>query len=293
MDASESGWMEYVNALKKFRPAQTVLEMEGSDIGSKRAVWREGTMKEKRSLHDHIIQNRLSQQSQQAALASQINASDDEPWTGESQKNRKKKKTSDFRDQEFFIDPFPKNMHREKGLSVKAGEELKGDVAMDVLGDESEELKHHCRTRRWDRKRKKFVHVNDLKDKNQLKASKRLLKNESGAFISADARAKKGLMVKQWSDKTKQRIPIAGEEEEVKPGARENQMEFWRRMRYRHRGAQQQTVDLPELKTKEQIHKERKRAGLSKKKSKQRKKRKNNRNVDNNARTRSRIVIRE
>jgi len=98
-------------------------------------------------------------------------------------------------------------------------------------------------------KEKKYVRA------STLEAKKKMIANESGVLVDAKAPLKVS-KYEQWSRKTKKKIPVVGEKEnaatvkEVLAGGR----------KYRHNQVQPSEEDAKlGLKTKEEIHKERKR----------------------------------
>jgi len=237
-----------------------VLEMGNADVGKgNKGINENDTMRKKREQHDIIIaKTKTQRETQQPTDSDQqmeemtIYPTTEEIESTEGTNNPKKRKRdggkkkerpTTFRDTEFFLSHFPKNQHKEEGLTVN------GDISLDLLPDEGETLAQRKNQLKWDRKKKKYVRA------STLDAKKKMIANESGVLVDAKAPLKVS-KYEQWSRKTKKKIPVVGEKEnaatvkEVLAGGR----------KYRHNQVQPSEEDAKlGLKTKEEIHKERKR----------------------------------
>ncbi|EHA97657.1 ATP-dependent RNA helicase DDX54 [Heterocephalus glaber] len=161
------------------------------------------------------------------------------------------------RDQEFYIPYRPKDFDSERGLSVGSAagafEQQVAGAVLDLMGDESQNLTRGQQQLKWDRKKKRFVGQAGQDDKKKIKT-------ESGRYISSSYRRD---LYQKW--KQKQKIDGRDSEEEG-PSDRGGPP---RRGGKRGRGqgaSQPRAPSTPtgrvrsELKTKQQILKQRRRA---------------------------------
>lgn len=162
------------------------------------------------------------------------------------------------RDQEFYVPYRPKDFDSERGLSVSgAGGAFEQQVAgavLDLMGDEAQNMSRGRQQLKWDRKKKRFVGQSGQEDKKKIKT-------ESGRFISSSYKRD---LYQKW--KQKQKIDDRDSEEEGPsnqrgPGPRRGGK------RGRSQGSSQpRASSVPagrmrsELKTKEQILKQRRQA---------------------------------
>ncbi|XP_054449931.1 ATP-dependent RNA helicase DDX54 isoform X2 [Pteronotus mesoamericanus] len=153
------------------------------------------------------------------------------------------------RDQDFYVPYRPKDFDSERGLSVGGDggtfEQQVAGAVLDLMGDEAQNLTRGQQQLKWDRKKKRFV--------GQTGQEKKKIKTESGHYISSSYKQD---LYKKW--KQKQKIDDRDSEEE---GASD------RRGPERRAGASQpRTPGTPtghvrsELKTKQQILKQRRKA---------------------------------
>ncbi|KAL6079659.1 ATP-dependent RNA helicase DDX54 [Balamuthia mandrillaris] len=287
-------------------------------------------MREKRSRHDAIIQKKQEQVKQsskqeQTFTEEQLDRHDAEvdeqdetqdlstdssgnPETKQKKKNKKKKNkqglgvksskhtpAQSFKDEEFFMSPFPQNQHKEDALSVNVGSEM-AEASLDLLADDKQDLMKQRSAMRWDRKKKKFVHASALAEKSK---SKKIMFNESGAAVGKNNKLNK---YKQWMEKTKARIPVAGEREGTFNAVQTDGPHLGKRFRHKATSASSSAGASSELKTKEQMLKERKRkAKIKEKQQGSRKKRRTGEGhftpkalraqQAHSARTRSKVMI--
>lgn len=158
------------------------------------------------------------------------------------------------RDQEFYVPYRPKDFDSERGLSVGgAFEQQVAGAVLDLMGDEAQNLTRGQQQLKWDRKKKRFVGQSGQEDKKKIKT-------ESGRYISSSYKRD---LYQKW--KQKQKIDDRDSEEE----GTSDQRGPARRGGKRGRGqgaSQPRPPAAPtgrvrsELKTKQQILKQRRRA---------------------------------
>ena len=176
------------------------------------------------------------------------------------------------RDEQFYIPQQPKDGHTEKGYSMLTGATGDGFLsqarqsAFEIGGDDSEQLAAQARTNtKWDRKRKKFVKV--AKDDEGGRTGKKL-RTESGVVLK---KSYKTNAFEKWKEQNKVNLPRSGEQENarllpVRP--------LKQRSRVVHPSPeerQQKKQAHRELKSKEQILKQRKQTAKVKQRQKGRK----------------------
>ncbi|XP_028609753.1 ATP-dependent RNA helicase DDX54 [Grammomys surdaster] len=177
---------------------------------------------------------------------------------GPSQGAKRRRKEACQRDQEFYVPYRPKDFDSERGLSVSgAGGAFEQQVAgavLDLMGDEAQNMSRGRQQLKWDRKKKRFVGQSGQEDKKKIKT-------ESGRYISSSYKRD---LYQKW--KQKQKIDDRDSEEEGSsnqrgPGPRRGGK------RGRSQGASlPRASSVPtgrmrsELKTKEQILKQRRQA---------------------------------
>ncbi|XP_021573201.1 ATP-dependent RNA helicase DDX54 [Carlito syrichta] len=161
------------------------------------------------------------------------------------------------RDQEFYVPYRPKDFDSERGLSVSgdrgAFEQQVAGAVLDLMGDEAQNLTRGRQQLKWDRKKKRFVGHSGQEDKKKIKT-------ESGRYISSSYKRD---LYQKW--KQKQKIEDRDSEEEGTSEPRGPE----RRSGKRGRGqgaSQPRAPGAPagrvrsELRTKQQILKQRRRA---------------------------------
>ncbi|KAM9621653.1 ATP-dependent RNA helicase DDX54 [Trichechus inunguis] len=179
-----------------------------------------------------------------------------------------KRQRAEARQQErdFYVPYRPKDFDSERGLSVGdsgAFEQQVAGAVLDLMGDEAQNLTRGQQQLKWDRKKKRFVGQSGQEDKKKIKT-------ESGRYISSSYKQDlyprgpwSGEGYQKW--KQKQKIDDRDSEEEGPSERRgpERRGGKWGR----GRGASQPCTPGPaagrvhsELKTKQQILKQRRRA---------------------------------
>ncbi|XP_007490072.1 ATP-dependent RNA helicase DDX54 isoform X2 [Monodelphis domestica] len=167
---------------------------------------------------------------------------------------KKRKERSSPQDADFYVPYRPKDFDSERGLSVggqgSAFEQQAAGAVLDLMGDETPTLARGRQQLKWDRKRKRFVGSSGQEDKKKIKT-------ESGRYISSSYKRD---LYQKW--KQKNRIEDRdSEEDEGEPKRRGGN-----RGRGRGRGASVGRAPgsgarvRSELKNKQQILKQRRRA---------------------------------
>ncbi|NP_001178477.1 ATP-dependent RNA helicase DDX54 [Rattus norvegicus] len=182
-----------------------------------------------------------------------------QPRPGPNQGAKRRRKEASQRDQEFYVPYRPKDFDSERGLSVSgAGGAFEQQVAgavLDLMGDEAQNMSRGRQQLKWDRKKKRFVGQSGQEDKKKIKT-------ESGRFISSSYKRD---LYQKW--KQKQKIDDRDSEEEG-PSNRRGPGPHRGGKRGRSQGGQGRwyASSVPtghmrsELKTKEQILKQRRQA---------------------------------
>ncbi|XP_039869585.1 ATP-dependent RNA helicase DDX54-like [Simochromis diagramma] len=172
---------------------------------------------------------------------------------GEERPKTKKKRQSG-KDEEYYIPYRPKDFDSERGLSLggegSAFEQQASSAVLDLMGDEGDRLNQQKKMMKWDRKRKRFVRETGKEDQ------KKKIKTDSGQVISNKKNRKN--FYEEWKKKYKIDDTGSGSDGETGGGGRKP-------ARGRGRGRRGPNVQSSgdhkarsELKTKDQIMKQRK-----------------------------------
>uniref|UniRef100_A0A8C5TUR9 ATP-dependent RNA helicase DDX54 n=1 Tax=Malurus cyaneus samueli TaxID=2593467 RepID=A0A8C5TUR9_9PASS len=153
-------------------------------------------------------------------------------------------------DEDFYIPYRPKDFESERGLSVggegSAFEQQAAGAVLDLMGDENHNLNKSKQLLKWDRKKKRFVGQTGQEDKKKVRT-------ESGHYISSSY---KNNLYEKWKQKYK-----VDERDEDEEGPRSR--EQFRGKHRRGQGPAQPPAQgrvRSELKNKQQILKQRKKA---------------------------------
>ncbi|XP_069877542.1 ATP-dependent RNA helicase DDX54 [Dipodomys merriami] len=174
---------------------------------------------------------------------------------GPSRGAKRRREERRQQDQDFYVPYRPRDFDSERGLSVGgAGGAFEQQVAgavLDLMGDEAQNLSRGRQQLKWDRKKKRFVGQSGQEDKKKIKT-------ESGRFISSSYKRD---LYQKW--KQKQKIDDRDSEEEGTSDQRGPARRGGRRGR--SQGASQPPGGpgsrvRSELRTKQQILKQRRRA---------------------------------
>uniref|UniRef100_A0A5F7ZZA3 ATP-dependent RNA helicase DDX54 n=1 Tax=Macaca mulatta TaxID=9544 RepID=A0A5F7ZZA3_MACMU len=162
------------------------------------------------------------------------------------------------RDQEFYIPYRPKDFDSERGLSISgeggAFEQQVAGAVLDLMGDEAQNLTRGRQQLKWDRKKKRFVGKSGQEDKKKIKT-------ESGRYINSSYKRD---LYQKW--KQKQKIDDRDSDEEGASDRRGPERRGGKRGRGQAGASRPHTPGTPagcvrpELKTKQQILKQRRRA---------------------------------
>uniref|UniRef100_A0A2K5ZP24 RNA helicase n=1 Tax=Mandrillus leucophaeus TaxID=9568 RepID=A0A2K5ZP24_MANLE len=162
------------------------------------------------------------------------------------------------RDQEFYIPYRPKDFDSERGLSISgeggAFEQQVAGAVLDLMGDEAQNLTRGRQQLKWDRKKKRFVGKSGQEDKKKIKT-------ESGRYINSSYKRD---LYQKW--KQKQKIDDRDSDEEGASDRRGPERRGGKRGRGQagasrpHAPGTPAGCVRPELKTKQQILKQRRRA---------------------------------
>nr|XP_035113603.1 ATP-dependent RNA helicase DDX54 isoform X1 [Callithrix jacchus] len=179
------------------------------------------------------------------------------PKSGPDRGAKRQREAAWQRDQEFYIPYRPKDFDSERGLSVGgeggAFEQQAAGAVLDLMGDEAQNLTRGRQQLKWDRKKKRFVGQSGQEDKKKIKT-------ESGRYISSSYKRD---LYQKWKQKQKIDDRDSDEEGTSDRGGPERRGG----KRGRGQGASQPRAPgtpagrvRPELKNKQQILKQRRRA---------------------------------
>ncbi|XP_075754048.1 ATP-dependent RNA helicase DDX54 [Pelodiscus sinensis] len=259
--------LKFVDSIKTYRSKATIFEINATS-----KTLASNVMRAKRSRDRSLVTKYRREQQERRAGAALRGRDPAAPapaeeegdlWEGfASVVGRKRKRQQQGeaaakkpRDEEFYIPYQPKDLESERGLSVggesSAFEQQASGAVLDLLGDETHSMNKSTQLLRWDRKKKRFVSKTGQEEKKKICT-------ESGRRISGSY--KKNLY-ENW--KKKYKVEERDSEEEVASEPRGG-------MHRRSRGGQrlprtpekhgpQQGKGRSELKSKQQILKQRKR----------------------------------
>ncbi|KAM5311720.1 ATP-dependent RNA helicase DDX54 [Glossophaga mutica] len=274
--------LRLVDSLKKYRSRATIFEINASsrDLGSQ--VMRAKRQKDSKAIasFQQGREERLERQESLAGPAPSCSAPEEQPEeeedAGESAEDvftevvgrkrqqpgpdrgaKRRRKEAQQQDQDFYVPYRPKDFDSERGLSVGGDggtfEQQVAGAVLDLMGDETQNLTRGRQQLKWDRKKKRFVGQSGQEDKKKIKT-------ESGHYISSSYKQD---LYKKW--KQKQKIDDRDSEEEGASGRRGPERRGWKRGR--GQGAPQPHAPgtpagrvRSELKTKQQILKQRRKA---------------------------------
>ncbi|XP_004430015.1 PREDICTED: ATP-dependent RNA helicase DDX54 [Ceratotherium simum simum] len=282
LEEKELQRLRLVDGIKKHRSRATIFEINASSRDLSSQVMRAKRQKDRKAIA-RFQQGRQERQEGPAGPAPSCPAPqreqpEEQEATGESvedvftelvgQKRQQSGPDSDRgakrrreearqRDQEFYVPYRPKDFDSERGLSVTgdqgAFEQQVAGAVLDLMGDDAQNLTRGRQQLKWDRKKKRFVGQSGQEDKKKIKT-------ESGRYISSSYKRD---LYQKW--KQKQKIDDRDSEEEGASDRRgpERRGGKWGRgqgaSRPRTPGAPAGRV-RSELKTKQQILKQRRRA---------------------------------
>uniref|UniRef100_A0A8C3VFK4 ATP-dependent RNA helicase DDX54 n=1 Tax=Catharus ustulatus TaxID=91951 RepID=A0A8C3VFK4_CATUS len=270
--------LKLVDSIKTYKSKATIFEINATSRTPASTV-----MRSKRR-HDHALIEKFQrgqQEKKAAALKGQgLCPAAPEPQDGEEEQEdlqdvfsnvggqkrkrgrggedspRKKPQQAAQQDEDFYIPYRPKDFESERGLSVggegSAFEQQAAGAVLDLMGDENHNLNKSKQMLKWDRKKKRFVGQTGQEDKRKVRT-------ESGRYISGSY---KNNLYEKWKQKYK-----VDERDEDEEGPRSREQ-----FRGKHRRGHGDRVPTgptqppaqgrvrSELKNKQQILKQRKRA---------------------------------
>ncbi|XP_076234983.1 ATP-dependent RNA helicase DDX54 [Calliopsis andreniformis] len=215
-----------LSKILNYRPQGTIFE-----IGTKTSSVNYKVMKRKRSLHKESIMNfhkkvevkeleaqqKLEDQSKKVNLplstTDEINAAFNTVVVPKKRnldnlyKPSKKQKKSVKRDEEFFIPYSAPDKHTEEGLAVNSFTTEADKVQMDLTGDNEESQRLQAQIKKWDRKKKKMVTID-----NNRKVGK--IRTESGVWIPASYKTNR---YSAWKEKSKIDVVRDDDSEDEEP----------------------------------------------------------------------------
>lgn len=201
-DVSENERENILNKMRSYRPQGNIFEICGKNKSREYVA-----MKEKRAFHkDKINSHREMLEKKQNNIQNNekvcnLTLSNDGDIEGVFDKivlpkKRKiddlyKKKTKKVKD-ENYIPYVPSDKHTEEGLAINSFQKEANKVQFDLTGDSEESMKLSKQMKKWDRKKKKMVAVEDSR--------KGKIKTESGIWIPATYKSNR---YSQWKEKNK------------------------------------------------------------------------------------------
>ncbi|KAM4809827.1 ATP-dependent RNA helicase DDX54 [Rhinophrynus dorsalis] len=192
--------LNFVDCIKSYKSKATIFEINATNKTPASEV-----MRAKRSRDRDVISKFQRLQDEKASGLAQASASgsssllsrqdsDEENMEGvfsqvvgkrkrtnrDEAEGNKKGKRGDAQDPEFYIPYRPKDFESERGLSIGAStfEQAAAGAVLDLLGDQTEDLRKNKHVLKWDRKKKKFVGAGGQEDKKKIRT-------ESGRLISS------------------------------------------------------------------------------------------------------------
>ncbi|GAA0159377.1 RNA helicase [Lithospermum erythrorhizon] len=260
LSGNELTALAFSERLKAFRPKQTVLEAEAFRLKNQQTSSTQfaDVMKKKRAIHEEVIKKVQQQQARDEMPKEDTPEPALEIRPGKKVSGSKRKSTS-FKDDEYFISSIRKKQHLEAGLSLRAHEGFESNrleaAVLDLVSDDKNGLRKQKSTYHWDKRHKKYVKLNNG---DRVTASGKV-KTEGGAKV----KARKTGIYKKWKDQSHSKVSLRGSNdgtEEVSTG-----MSGFRGMHgdnRRFRGGKKQhsipNAHVPsEIKDMEQIRKER------------------------------------
>ncbi|XP_005371928.1 ATP-dependent RNA helicase DDX54 [Microtus ochrogaster] len=266
--------LQLVDSIRNYRTRTTIFEINASSrdpssqmMRAKRqrdrkaiASFQQGRQERQEGPADPVPQKELLQKEEEEEdMAENVEdvftevVGQKRPKPGPNQGAKRRREEARQRDQEFYVPYRPKDFDSERGLSVGgAGGAFEQQVAgavLDLMGDEAQNMTRGHQQLRWDRKKKRFVGQSGQEDKKKIKT-------ESGRYISSSYKRD---LYQKW--KQKQKIDDRDSEEEGPssqrgPGPRRGGKRGHSQGGSLPRGAPKGRM-RSELKTKEQILKQR------------------------------------
>lgn len=207
--------LKFVDSIKSYKSKATIFEINATNKTTASEV-----MRAKRSRDREVISKfqRLQEEKATSTAQSLSTAKTDLPASqdsaeesmegvfsqvlgkrkrsdGADAESRKKKKDGTTQDAEYYIPYRPKDFESEKGLSIGGSsfEQAAAGAVLDLLGDQTEDLRKNKSVLKWDRKKKKFVGAGGHEDKKKVRT-------ESGRLINSSYKTN---IYEDWKKKYK------------------------------------------------------------------------------------------
>ncbi|GAB6028281.1 ATP-dependent RNA helicase ddx54 [Chamberlinius hualienensis] len=198
---------EILEKMKSYKPQSTILEIGATTKTSGLSVMKMIREKHSKSIVNYqqkindsnvvlnpITENNATDAEVESAFSAIVNPpkQQNEPFSP-----KKKKKPNDFKDKEYYLsNDGSSNLHFERGLEVEKTSFLQQahGAVLDLTEDDATKLKNQANQKKWDRKKKKFVQVNGSEKKPKR------IKTESGVWISASYKTN---LYKDWQKKSR------------------------------------------------------------------------------------------
>nr|XP_060641416.1 ATP-dependent RNA helicase DDX54 [Anolis sagrei ordinatus] len=274
-EGDEMERLKFVDSIKTYRSKATIFE-----INATKKTLASDVMRAKRNCDRQLIDRHQRKQQERLSLAA-AKAPATPPAAQEAQEEgeehiqevfssvvgrkrkqnptrkdteKKKQRLSVQQEKEFYIPYRPKDFDSERGLCVgresSAFEQQASGAVLDLMGDENENMNKNKKLLKWDRKKKRFVGQTGQEDKKKIRT-------ESGAYISSSYNRN---LYEKWKKRNKideQDSDVEAESEHRAGKKRKGRGARPTPSPHGSRGPQQGKV-RSELKTKQQIFKERK-----------------------------------
>lgn len=217
--------LKLIDGIRGYKTRQTIFE-----IGSTSKTRSQDIMKSKRKKHGLVIE-KIKQHSKQKNIDDKEGVEQTEQKMKEESSQeeiksvfisvvdpRRKvkiprtKDTAQFRDESYIPHRAP-DFFSERGLGSNSFQSEAANAVLDIDADESNKMNRSKQVKRWDRKRKRFVGIEEN--------AKKKIKTESGRWIPASY---KTTFYKDWLDKTK--MTKQNEEDEHEERENERQTSF-------------------------------------------------------------------
>ncbi|XP_062521033.1 ATP-dependent RNA helicase DDX54-like [Corticium candelabrum] len=213
VDSVEQTRMELLEGVKQYKPTTTIFE-----VGCKTKMAAVDVMKLKRQHHDQVIAAVTQKKQRESGNDTadkrkpqlQLNTWDgiESTFSAVIAPGHRKTNQKTFQDKTHYIPYSSTDQYSEKGLSLgeKSFDRQAAGEVLDLTTDENTE-KVKQKQKKWDRKRKRFVH-----DDNSQRQKR--IKTESGAFIPASYKTN---VYEQWRDRHKVDAQQLGDKERPLP----------------------------------------------------------------------------
>ncbi|XP_072839817.2 ATP-dependent RNA helicase DDX54 [Pogona vitticeps] len=268
--------LKFVDSIKTYRSKATIFEINATNKTLASDVMRAKRLRDRVLIdrHQRKQQEKLSLAAAKAPIPAALPAATEEVEAEEhiqdvfssivggkrkqapagENAGKKRRKVSVEQDKDFYIPYRPKDFDSERGLCIggegSAFEQQASGAVLDLMGDENQSMNKNKQLLKWDRKKKRFVGQTGQEDKKKIRT-------ESGAYISSSYKSN---LYEKW----KKRNRIDEQDSDLET---EGELSVGKKRRGRGnppgpsakgaRGPQLGRV-RSELKTKQQIFKERK-----------------------------------